>query len=125
MPEDFALAAWHRAYAAKKGWPAWWLENRFEQFCSLAGSKDWRYADWNLALYTYLRGEIGYRRGPEDLAHLAPKTSESGAEAARRYEARVAAERAAQRARDAAEVDQMGLDLSQDVNALLGAVGNG
>ncbi len=75
MPADFALTEAHRKYTDSKGWPWWWVQDRFDRFVGLAGSKAWRYADWNLAFYTHLRGEIGYQRGPGELAHLAPRGS--------------------------------------------------
>jgi hypothetical protein len=71
MPEPFDVTEKHLDYAKSKGWPVWWVRNRHEQFCDLAVSKGWLYADWDRAFYTFLRGEIGYRRGPDDLAHLA------------------------------------------------------
>ena len=40
------------------------MRNRFEQFSDLSRAKGWTYKDWNLALYTFLRNEITYGRGP-------------------------------------------------------------
>jgi hypothetical protein len=75
IADGFALKVAHREHAASKEWPIWWIENRFEQFCDLARAKGWTYADWDRALYTFLRNEVQlYGRGPEQLAHLAPKT---------------------------------------------------
>jgi hypothetical protein len=75
FPEGFVLTVEHRAYAASKGWPEWWIENRFIAFEELARSRGWVYADWKLALYGFLRRELEeYNRGPQQLAHLAPKT---------------------------------------------------
>ena len=67
-PDPFPVSQKHLEYAQKKGWPEWWLRNRHEHFCDLAAAKAWRYADWDLALYGFLRNEIGYRRGPSDMA---------------------------------------------------------
>lgn len=75
IAEPWPLTDEHRKYAIGKGWPAWWLENRHENFCDLAVAKSWKYSEWNRAFYTYLRGEIGYQRGPTELAHLAPGKS--------------------------------------------------
>lgn len=74
IPEPFPLTSDHRLYASSKGWPAWWLENRHVAFVELAGSKGWIYADWDLALYGFLRREVEeYGRGPDALRHLAPR----------------------------------------------------
>jgi hypothetical protein len=72
LPDPFPLTEKHEEYAGKKGWPRWWLENRHEQFCGLAQSKSWAYTDWDLAFFTFLRNELVYRRGPADMAHMAP-----------------------------------------------------
>jgi len=75
LPEPFGLTDKHTAYAAGKGWPEWWLRNRHEDFCGKAIAKGWRYTNWDQALYTFLRGEIAYKRGPDELAHLGPSVA--------------------------------------------------
>jgi hypothetical protein len=127
LPDGFAFSAKHAAQAKSKGWPEWWVRNRVDRFCDLAKAKDWRYAEWDRAFYNFLASEIDWKRGPEDLAHLAPKQNGAAAveESKRRYAERVEAERAAQRARDAAECDQLGLATVGDMKTILGAIGNG
>lgn len=68
MPEPFDVSPEHLAYAEAKGWPEWWLRDRHDQFRNLAKAKGWLYLEWNLALYTFLRNEISYGRGPEAMA---------------------------------------------------------
>jgi hypothetical protein len=70
MPEPFDVTPEHLAHAEAKGWPEWWLRDRHEQFRNLAKAKGWLYLEWNLALYTFLRNEITYGRGPEAMAAL-------------------------------------------------------
>jgi hypothetical protein len=73
IPEPFPLLQRHLEYGQSKNWPNWWVQSRHERFCDLAKAKAWRYADWHLAFYTFLRGEIEYSRGPAQLQHLAPR----------------------------------------------------
>lgn len=75
MPAGFCVTTEHLEHAAKKGWPEWWVRNRFEQFEQLAKRDDWKYSSWNQAFYVFLGNEISYRRGPKELAHLAPGAS--------------------------------------------------
>lgn len=65
------MTAEHIAFGATKEWPEWWMRNRCEQFCDLSAAKGWTYKDWKLALYTFLRNEITYGRGPIPMARLA------------------------------------------------------
>jgi hypothetical protein len=46
------------------------MRNRCEQFCDLAAAKGWTYKDWKLALYTFLRNEISWGRGPAAMARF-------------------------------------------------------
>lgn len=70
LPADFGLTDEHIAFGATKDWPEWWMRNRCEQFCDLAAAKGWTYKDWKLALYTFLRNEITYGRGPAAIARF-------------------------------------------------------
>jgi hypothetical protein len=70
LPEGFGLTAEYIAFGASKEWPEWWMRNRCEQFCDLAAAKGWTYKDWKLALYTFLRNEITYGRGPAAMARF-------------------------------------------------------
>lgn len=70
LPEGFQLTAEHIAFGATKSWPEWWMRNRCEQFCDLAAAKGWTYKDWKLALYTFLRNEISWGRGPAAMARF-------------------------------------------------------
>jgi hypothetical protein len=70
LPVGFGLTAEHVAFGASKGWPEWWMKDRCEQFCDLAEAKGWTYKDWKLALYTFLRNEIGWGRGPTALGRF-------------------------------------------------------
>jgi hypothetical protein len=70
LPVEFGLTAEHIAFGAGKDWPEWWMRNRCEQFCDLAAAKGWTYKDWKLALYTFLRNEITYGRGPAAMARF-------------------------------------------------------
>jgi hypothetical protein len=126
MPEGFAFADKHAAHAAKKGYPDWWARNRFGRFVELAAAKGWTYADWDRAFFNFLGGEIDYRRGPAELAHLAPTNAVATNPAAvARDQARIDADRAAQRARDRAEVEARGIAVTLPVKTLLGGIGNG
>lgn len=70
LPAGFGLTAEHLAFGATKQWPEWWMRNRCEQFCDLAAAKGWTYKDWKLALYTFLRNEISWGRGPAAMARF-------------------------------------------------------
>lgn len=76
LPAGFELTAEHIAFGATKDWPEWWMRNRCEQFCDLAAAKGWTYKDWKLALYTFLRNEISYGRGPAAMARFQPGASQ-------------------------------------------------
>ena len=76
LPAGFGLTAEHIAFGATKDWPEWWMRNRCEQFCDLAAAKGWTYKDWKLALYTFLRNEISYGRGPAAMARFQPGASQ-------------------------------------------------
>jgi hypothetical protein len=125
LPEPFEFLPEFAAHGRKKGWPEWWMRNRHEHFCDLALAKAWMYADWKLAFYTFCRGEIGYRRGPADLAHLAPKQGAvvSGQTPADRERARVEAQRAAQAAQDALELARTGQSPTHDLKTILEGIG--
>lgn len=123
LPEHFPLTDDHREYAASKSWPAWWLENRHEQFCSLAVAKSWRYVDWTQALYTYLRNEIGYQRGPEHLAHLAPKNGSESAHQPVLERQKLA--RAERHERVARELEARGQPVQKNLALLKTGIGDG
>lgn len=72
MPAGFEITAGHLAHAVAKSWPEWWVRNRFDQFQQLSQRDEWKYSNWNQAFYVFLNNEISYRRGPKELAHLAP-----------------------------------------------------
>lgn len=75
LPAGFALSPGVLAWSTAKGWPEWWARNRFDGFVQLAAAKSWRYADWDAALRNFLGNEVVYKRGPVEMAHLAPRAS--------------------------------------------------
>jgi len=103
-------------------WPEWWAKDRFTAFCDKALAGDWRYANWKAALRNFLRGEIGYRRGPADLAHLAPgKGDQPTTEQLAARRARDRMEQAERERREKLATD--GKPERRDVQGLLDGIG--
>jgi hypothetical protein len=102
-PADLKVSDELLAFAKKKSWPEWWVRDRFDAFLGLAKAKGWRYVDWEAAARNFIANEIGYKRGPVELAHMAPRAGSSAPhdDAARRASA-AAVEAAAKGTRGAA-----------------------
>lgn len=116
VPSDWQPTDAHRVLARKLGVSAVDEESKFRDH-EYKDSK----SDPDACFRTWLKNAAKFG-GSVSVPKVDPKAAE---ESKRRYEARVEAERAAQRARDAVEYDQLGLAAVGDVKTILGAIGNG
>lgn len=116
MPSDWQPNDAHRKLARELGVSAVDEESKFRDH-EYKDSK----SDADACFRTWLKNAAKFG-GSVVAPAVDPKAAE---ESKRRYAERVEADRAAQRARDAAECDQLGLAVVGDVKTILGAIGNG